>query len=42
MHVWAVNVYVQLQLLSDGLDVPETFLIVGTGTTNPYLDLVLD
>lgn len=31
----------QAELLADGLDVLETFLVVGTGTANPDLDLVL-
>lgn len=41
MHLWAENLHVKLQLLTDGLDVLETFLVVGTGTTDPDLDLVL-
>ena len=34
--------HVELELLSDGLDVLKTLLVVGPSTTNPDLDLVLD
>jgi len=42
VHLWAENVHVQLELASDGLDVLETFLVVGSGTTNPDLHLVFN
>ena len=42
VHLWAENVHVQAQFLANGLDVLETFLVVGSGTTHPDLDLVLD
>ena len=42
MHLWAINVNIELQLLADRLDVLETLLIVGTRTTDPDLDLVFD
>ncbi len=42
VHVRAVDVHIELELFSNGLDIPETFLIVGTCATNPDLDLVLD
>lgn len=33
--------HVEAELLSDGLDVLETFLVVGSCATDPDLDLVL-
>ena len=42
VHLWAKHVHVQFKLLADGLDVFETFLVVGTGATDPDLDFVLD
>lgn len=33
--------HVEIQFLSNSLDVLETFLVVGAGTTDPDLDLVL-
>lgn len=41
MHLGSVHVHVETQLLTDGLDVLQTLLVVGTGTTDPDLDLVL-
>lgn len=41
VHLWAENVHGEIQLLGDGLDVLETFLVVGTSTADPDLDLVL-
>lgn len=41
VHFWAENVHAEIQLLADCLDVLETFLVVGTGTADPDLDLVL-
>ena len=41
VHLRAKDVHVQVELLSDCLDVLETFLVVGTGTADPNLDLVL-
>lgn len=37
-----VDLDVQLQLLTGRLDVLETLLVVGTSTTDPDLDVVLD
>ena len=34
--------HIQLQLFADALDVPKTFLVVGTSATDPDLDLVFD
>ena len=41
MHLRAEDVHVEAELLADGLDVLETFLVVGACATNPDLDLVL-
>lgn len=40
MHFRAENVHVQIQLFADGFDVLETFLVIGTGATDPDLDFV--
>lgn len=42
VHLRAKDVHVEAQLASDGLDVLETFLVVGAGAANPDLHLVLD
>lgn len=42
VHLWAVNLHVELELLSHVLDVLETLLEIGSGTTNPDLYVVLD
>lgn len=42
MHIRAIHMQIQLELLADCLDVPEAFLIVGAGTSNPNLDLMFD
>lgn len=42
VHLGAENVHVELELLTDGLDVPETFLVVGSSATHPDLNVVLD
>lgn len=42
MHLRTEDLHGQAELLANGLDVAETLLIVGTGTTDPDLDLVLD
>ena len=42
VHLRAVHVDVKLEFLSDGFDVLETFLIVGSCSANPYLHIVLD
>ena len=41
VHLGAVDVHVEAELLADVLDVLETLLVVGTSTTDPDLDLVL-
>jgi hypothetical protein len=41
VHLGAVDVHVEAELLADVLHVLETLLVVGTGTTDPDLDLVL-
>lgn len=41
VHLRAENVHVEIEFLADGLDVLETFLVVGTCATDPDLDLVL-
>ena len=41
MHLRAKDMHVQAELLADSLDVLEAFLVVGTGTADPDLDLVL-
>lgn len=42
LTIWSVNMHIELQLLSDGLDVLQTLLVVGTGTADPDRDLVLN
>jgi hypothetical protein len=42
VHLRAEDVHVEAELDADGLDVLETLLVVGTGATDPDLDLVLD
>lgn len=42
VHLRAEDLHAQAQLGADGLDVLETFLVVGTGAADPDLDLVLD
>lgn len=42
MHVRSVDVHVELQLLADRLDVLQSLLVVGSGTSDPDLDLVLN
>lgn len=42
VHLGTEDVHVELELLADCLDVLETFLVVGTSTTDPDLDVVLD
>lgn len=42
VHLWAVDVHVEAKLLTNTLDVLETLLVIGSGTTNPDLDLVLN
>lgn len=42
VHLGAEDVHVELELLADGLDVLETFLVVGAGTADPDLDVVLN
>ena len=42
VHLGAVDVHVETELLADALDVLETLLVVGTSTTDPDLDVVLD
>lgn len=41
MHLGTKDLHVQTELDADGLDVFETLLVVGTGATDPDLDLVL-
>jgi hypothetical protein len=41
MHFWTKHAHLQSELLADSFDVLETFLVVGAGTTDPDLDLVL-
>ena len=41
MHLWAIHVHVESELLTYALDVLETFLVVGACTTDPDLDVVL-
>lgn len=42
VHIWTVDVHIELQLLADRFDVLQALLVVGTGTTDPDLDLVLE
>ena len=42
VHLGTKDVHVELELLTDGLDVLETFLVVGASTADPDLDVVLD
>lgn len=42
MHLGTEDVHVELELLTDSLDVLETLLVVGASTADPDLDVVLD
>ncbi len=42
MHLRAVNMHAELQLLAHSLDVFEAFLVIWSGAAHPDLDLVLD
>jgi len=42
VHLRPKNVHAQPQLLADGLDVPQPFLVIGSRATDPDLDLVLE
>lgn len=42
MHLRAVHLHVKTKLITNVLDELEAFLVVGTGTTHPNLDVVLD
>ena len=42
VHIWPVDVHVELEFFADGLDVLESLLEVGTGAADPDLDIVLD
>lgn len=42
VHVWAVHLHIELELLADVLDVLETLLVVGASTADPNLDVVLN
>jgi hypothetical protein len=42
VHLRTEHVHVEAELLADVFDVLETFLVVGAGTTDPDLGLVLD
>lgn len=42
VHLGTEDVHVELELLTDGLDVLETLLVVRTSTADPDLDVVLD
>lgn len=42
VHIWTINMHVQLELLSNGLDVLQALLEVGTRSANPDRGLVLD
>jgi hypothetical protein len=41
VHFRAEDVHVEIQLFTHSLDVLETFLVIGTGATDPDLDFVL-
>ena len=42
MHVWTIDVHVELQLCSYCFDILQTLLIVGSCTANPDLNLVFN
>lgn len=42
MHLRAVHVHVELELVADGFDVLKAFLVIGACATDPDLDVVLD
>ena len=42
VHIRAIDVHVELELLTHRLDVLQTFLVVGSSAANPYLNLVFD
>jgi hypothetical protein len=41
VHLGTEDVHVELELLADVLDIFETFLVVGTSSADPDLNLVL-
>ena len=41
VHIWPICVHIQFELLTDCLDVLETFLVIRTCTADPDLDFVL-
>lgn len=42
MHLGSVDLHAELELLADSFDVLEALLIVGTGSSDPDIDLVLN
>ena len=42
VHIWTVNMHVQFQFFADSFNILEAFLEVGTCTSDPDLDFVLD
>lgn len=42
MHIWPVNMHIQFELLTDGLDILEAFLEIGTCAPDPDLNFMLD
>lgn len=42
VHIWAIHMHVQLELLANGFDVLESLLIVGPSAADIYLRLVFD
>ena len=42
MHIWPIDVHVELQFLTHSFNVLQTLLEIGSGTANPDLGLVLD
>ena len=42
VHIRAVHVHIQLELLTNSFDVLQAFLVIGSCAANPDGDLVLD
>lgn len=42
VHIWPVNMHVQFELLTDGLDILEAFLEIRTCAADPDLNFVLN
>ena len=42
VHLGSIHMHIELELIADGFDILETFLVVRPSTTDPDLDVMLD